>query len=104
VYKRQVFTLRDQSFLELTPQDDYYAVVRKLGVPREDHWRPESGEIQYRALAYPERSYIIILMGADQDSARYVGAIDGNWKTVLHDVALPRGGSTASLLRGLRKF
>jgi hypothetical protein len=104
-HPRFVFTSRDQTFLELTPHDDYYAVVRKLGPPKEARWRPDTGEIQFQALYYPERSYVVILMGADQKDARYIGTLDKDWKGVLHEVSLPRGtGSTGSMLRGLKPF
>jgi hypothetical protein len=101
---RFTFTARDQSFLELTAHDDYYSVVRKLGPPKESRWRPNTGEIQFQALDYPERSYVVILMGAEQREARYVGTIDKTWRSVLHDVSLPRGGSTGPMLRGLKRF
>lgn len=98
------FTARDQSFLELTAHDDYYAIVRKLGTPKQARWRPNTGEIQFQALEYPDRSYVVILMGADQKEARYVGTVDKDWRTVLHYVSLPRGGSTGPMLRGLKPF
>ncbi len=100
---RTVFTTRDQSYLELTRQDDYFAVVRKLGQPAEDRWRPQAGELQYRALWYPQRSYAVILMGTDRNDVRYIGTMDSNWRPV-HYVQLPGGGSTAAMLRELPKF
>lgn len=102
---RFTFVSRDQSFLELTSHDDYFAVVRKLGQPRQARWRPNTGEIQFQALDYPERRYVVILMGAEQKDALYIGTLDSEWKMVLHDVSLPRGtGSTGSMLRGLKQF
>ena len=50
--QRIVFTAKDQSFLELTPRDDYLAVVTKLGKPAQDRLQ-EIGTIQYRGLGYP---------------------------------------------------
>lgn len=97
------FTSADQDFLQLTRTDDYFAVVRKLGPPAGDRWRPDSGELQYRALWYPERSYYIVLLGNHRNDARYVGALDRNWRLV-HYVELPGGGDTASMLRNLKKF
>ncbi|HOK45304.1 MAG TPA: hypothetical protein PLA43_18985 [Bryobacteraceae bacterium] len=97
------FTATDQDFLMLSRTDDYFSVVRKLGPPGEDRWREKSGELQYRALWYPERSYYIILLGTDRNDARYIGALDRNWR-VIHYVDLPNGGTTASLMRGLQKF
>jgi len=69
----------------------------------QDRWRAETGELQYRLLWYPQRAYFVVLMGSDRDAARYLGCLDANWRLV-HDVELPGGGSTASLLRALPKF
>jgi hypothetical protein len=103
VQQRMVLTAKDQSYLELTSRDGYAGVVAKLGTPASDHWQSESGEIQYRALAYPQRKFTVILMGDRRDDAQYVGTMDENWKP-LHSVELHSGGTTASLLRGLQRF
>jgi hypothetical protein len=100
---RLTYTTTDQSYLELRSHDDYYAVVARLGEPESDRWMSETGEIQFRALTYPQRSYTVILMGADRGAATYIGALDGNWKPV-HFVPFRGGGSTSSLLRELRRF
>jgi hypothetical protein len=92
-----------QSELGLSGQDDYWAVVRKLGAPTEDRWRPDTGELQYRLLAYPQRSLFVILMGPDRDHMRYIGALDKDWKPI-DSVTHPGGSSTASMLRALKKF
>jgi hypothetical protein len=97
------FTATDQDFLALSRNDDFFAVVRKLGPPAEDRWREKGGELQYRALWYPQRRYFVILLGTDRSDARYIGALDGNWR-VIHYVDLPNGASTASMLRGLERF
>ena len=100
---RLSYTVKDQSYLELNHTDDYYSVVRKLGAPTTDHWKSESGEIQFRALSYPQRSYVVILMGADRKTAKYVGTLDSNWNPV-HSIQMRSGGDTSSMLRGLAKF
>lgn len=100
---RVVYTAKDQSFLDLTTHDDYFAVVRKLGPPTHDRWQTETGALQYRALSYPERSYTVILMGTDRKQAAYIGTLDENW-TPIHSVQFSHGGSTDSLLRGLKRF
>ncbi len=99
---RVTFTTRDQSYLELTSRDDYFSIVRKLGSPGEDRWKSESGEIQYRALAYPQRAYTVILMGSDRRDVHYIGTVDDRWNPV-HAVEF-RGGNTFSMLRGLKRF
>jgi hypothetical protein len=96
------YTAADQSFLELSRNDDYTAIVGKLGTPGSDRSR-EVGSIEYRALGYPERKYHVILMGADTRTARYIGVVDDNWKP-LHSVELHQGGTTLSLLRNLNRF
>lgn len=101
--QRMVFTGKDQLFLELSGRDDYLAVVQKMGRPTTDRWQAESGELQYRALGYPDRKYTVILMGADRLSALYIGTMDERWRPA-HSVALRSGGTTASLLRELKQF
>jgi hypothetical protein len=54
-------------------------------------------------LWYPQRSYFVVLMGTDRNDARYIGALDRNWR-VIHYIELPHGASTASMLRSLEKF
>lgn len=97
------FTSKDQDYLSLSRTDDYFAVVRKLGTPAGDRWRVKGGEIQYRALWYPGRSYYIILLGPDRGSMHYIGAVDSNWR-LIHSVELPGGSDTGALLRGMGKF
>jgi hypothetical protein len=101
--QRVVFTARDQTYLGLTARDDRTEVVMKLGSPATDHWRSESGAMQYEALDYPDRKVTVILMGGERNSVQYVGTMDQNWKPV-HSVQLHSGGTTDSLLRGLKRF
>jgi hypothetical protein len=100
---RVSYVARDQSYLDLTRQDDYYAIVRKLGEPDADRWQSETGEIQYRALFYPRRDYIVVLMGENRNYASYIGTLDGDWEPV-HWVALRGGGNTRAMLNGLKRF
>ena len=96
--QRIVFTAKDQSFLDLTPRDDYLAVVTKLGKPAQDRLQ-EIGTIQYRGLGYPDRRYTVILMGGEINSAVYVGIMDQNWHPLY-----ATNSATMSLLRSLRRF
>ena len=89
----------EQLSLQLTGEDDYHSIVRKLGTPSEDHWRPEAGELQYRALRFKGHTYTLILMGVDRASARYIGAMDKDWKPV-HSTR----DTNLALLRRLPKF
>src|SRR5664279_3284941 len=101
--QRVVFTAKDQTYLGLTARDDRTEVVVKLGEPGSDHWQSEEGALQYEALGYPDRQLTVILMGSDRQSVQYVGTMDKDWKPV-HSVRLRSGGTTDSLLRGLKRF
>jgi hypothetical protein len=100
---RTVYTNKDTAFLDLTVRDDYYSIVNKLGPPAQDHSATKPGDLEFRSLWYPQRSYYVILMGAEHNNLRYIGAMDKDWNLV-HSVLLPGGASTASMLRGLQKF
>lgn len=92
--------------LPLTPNDDYAAVVGALGEPEVTRWRPESSgraSQQFELLAYPHRRLYVILMGSDRDHARYIGAMDWNWRPA-HAVDLNLYGSSYGLLRRLPRF
>ena len=94
----------EQLALQLNGQDDYNSIVRKLGPPAEDHWRPDTGgELQFRALRYRDQPYTLILMGMDRTSARYIGALDAAWRPV-HSVRLASGGDTLAMLHRVPKF
>ena len=101
--QRVVFTAKDQTYMGLTARDDRTEVVVKLGEPATDHWQSENGALQYEALDYPDRKLTVILMGGDRKSVQYVGTMDKDWKPV-HSVPLRSGGTTDSLLRGLKRF
>jgi len=100
---RAAYNAGDQRYLELTRNDDYYAVLRLLGPPAEDRWQPDSGALQFRRLWYPERGYSVILMGDSRSAARYIGAMDANGNPIYGSA--PRdGGTTLSTLKSLKKF
>jgi hypothetical protein len=89
--------------LPLTADDDRASVLRALGDPSADRWRTSEAQSQYELLAYPQRGVYIILMGRDRDHARYIGAMDWNWRPA-HAVDLAGQGSSYGLLRRLPKF
>jgi len=84
--------------LPLTPEDGYAAVVRTLGQPA-----MERRDQQYELLAYPERKLYVILMGPEGGAARYIGALDWNWRPA-HAVELAGYGSSYGLLKRLPRF
>src|SRR5262249_51132608 len=90
------FTTRDQSYLELNSRDNYTSTLQKLGQPTADRFRPDSGELKFRALEYKDRGYTVILMGPNQETATYIGTMDEHWKPVS-----PGNNATQSLLRDL---
>lgn len=100
--QRTVYTNTDTQFLDLTTRDDYYSIVRKLGPPGEDHTATKAGDLEYRSLWYPQRSYYVVLMGVERNNLNYIGAMDKDWH-VIHSV-MKGGVSTAPMLRGLQKF
>jgi hypothetical protein len=90
-----------QSELGIGKEDDYHAIVRKLGPPATEGWREGQGEIQYRVLRYPDRDLKVILMGVERDKALYIGSVDAGGRPV-HAISLPGGKDTYSILRSLR--
>lgn len=92
-----------QEDLAFSANDDYFAVVRKLGPPTQDRWKEGAAEMQYRALSYPDRHFTVILMGTEQDKALYIGAVNDEWRPV-HSVEHAGRGNTRSLLMRLQKF
>jgi len=101
--ERVTFKPLVQVELQLTAEDDYHSIVRKLGPPAEDHWKSDQGERQYRALYYPNLGLTLILMGPDREHVFYIGAKDKDWKTV-HSVTLPGGITSDAILRQLERF
>lgn len=96
--QRVVYTAHDQSYFELARDDDYFAVMRKLGQPASDRWSSQSGAVQYRVLGYPTRGYTVVLFGADRGSARYIGTVDAQCNPV-HGISYSDGASSAAMLR-----
>lgn len=84
--------------LPLTAEDGYTAVVHTLGRPAMERW-----DHRYQVLTYPQRKLYVILMGPDRGAARYIGAMDWNWRPA-HAVDLAGYGSTYGLLKRLPKF
>jgi len=89
--------------VNLTAQDDYSDIVRKLGPPVRERWHDDSGERQYELLAYPQRGVYVILMGRERSDTRYIGALDRGWHPV-HAVDLAGYGNSYGLLAHLPRF
>jgi hypothetical protein len=95
----------DQRYLSLNAQDGYHGVVGKLGKPDREEWiTADEAELQFEALYYPERRYIVILMGGSRADARYVGTVHDPARKVLDSARLSGGGDSYSLMKNLPKF
>lgn len=92
-----------QQSINLNANDDVHTVIRRLGEPKEDRWKSETGEMQYRVLHYPDKGLYVILMGIERDKARYIGALDESWKPV-HTVQLPGKTNSRAMLSNLPRF
>jgi len=87
-----------RSWLQLTPEDDYASVVRKLGKPASDRTLRGPDGSSWRVLGYPGREFRVVLGGTVQ--SRYIGTLDPHGR-VLGAVALPDGSSAAGMLRSV---
>ncbi len=95
----------DQSYLGLTNQDGYREVVDRLGPPDREEWLTgEQAELQFQALFYPQRRYVIILMGAQRGDGRYIGAVHEPHRRLLDAARLSGGGDASAMMRNLPKF
>ena len=92
-----------QESLGLGPEDDYFAVVRKLGDPESERWKADSESVQFRILAYPKRNLNVILTGRERKEVHYAGALDRDWK-VIDSVTQKGGSNTYSVLAKLPRF
>jgi len=102
VATRAFYTPSVQENLPFSSHDDRSAVLRIWGEPAMERWSP-AGESQFELLAYPRRGLYVILMGHDSGDARYIGAMDWNWRPV-HAVDVAGYGSGYGLLRRLPRF
>ncbi len=87
-------------FSQLSASDTYASVVRTLGTPASERTLPGSGGQVYRALAYPSRQFIVVLMSLNHSEFHYAGAIDARGR-VLNAVTLPDRTSAGGLLRAM---
>lgn len=100
VRQRAAYSNLDQGFLDLRYADDATAITIKLGKPAADRMKAGAGEIQYRAMSYPDRGYTVLLMGTSEKELHYIGTVDKDWNAV-HSVAIPSGGDTGPIVRSL---
>jgi hypothetical protein len=95
----------DQRYLGLTAADGYHEVAGKIGPPERAEWiTGEGAELQFQALWYPSRRYVVLLMGGERETARYIGTLHDPSRKVLDSAQLRGGGNASSLLRNLPPF
>jgi hypothetical protein len=99
---RAFYTPSIQENLPFSSQDDRSTVLRTWGQPATERWS-SAADSRFELLAYPHRRLYVILMGHDSSDARYIGAMDWNWRPA-HAVDLSGYGSSYGLLRRLPKF
>lgn len=91
----------EQTNLGLAAGDNYQAVVARLGQPASERVSNANGELKYRILSYPNRSFYVVLVGQEIAKATYLGALDQEWRVI--DAAKLHGGDGAGLLRSLKR-
>ena len=95
----------DQRYIGLGTTDSYFQVVAKLDRPGSEEWiSAEEDEIQFQALFYPARRYIVVLMGSTRGDMRYLGTLHDPSRQVLDSAQFSRGGDTGSMMRNLPEF
>ncbi len=95
----------DQGYLGLGRNDTYFEVVNRLSEPEEEQWMSaEEDELQFQALHYRGRGYIVIMMGGSRAAMRYLGTLHDPSRRVLDSARLARGGDTAPMMRNLPDF
>jgi len=102
-HQRSTYTAHDQSYFELKRDDDYFAVIRKLGQPESERRSSETEAVQYRALAFPARGYTVVLFGSDRNSERYIGTFDAHCNS-LHDISYGDGAGSSAMLRNIARL
>jgi len=83
--------------LPFTGNDDYEAVVGRIGYPDFSRSRPAPDGRAFFLLRYPDRGFTVVLLGGDRAHALYLGAL-GRGGRVLHSVKLVNGQDSTPYL------
>ncbi len=95
----------DQRYLSLAARDDYHAVVAKMGPPESEQWlTKDDADLQFQALFYASRRYVVILMGGERGNQRYIGALHDPERKILDAARLSGGGDASAMMRNLPEF
>jgi hypothetical protein len=96
-HERADFFRASRSYLQLSGQDDYDSIVRKLGKPSEDRSQTADGR-SFRRLGFPARHFWVVLIGKTEADARYAGTLDMHGRVL--DTVRMADGSTSELALG----
>ncbi len=91
--------LVSRAWQRLEADDDFSAVVRKLGVPATQRTYVAPGGQVFRSLDYPRLHFTVVLKGQTEVEARYAGSVDARGR-ILGD----RTVSATSELRSIPRF
>ena len=95
----------DQRYLGLSAQDGYHDTVAKLGQPESDEWvTKDDADLQFRALRYASRAYIVVLMGGERGQERYIGTLHEPGRQVLDSAQLSGGRDASAMMKNLPEF
>jgi hypothetical protein len=87
--------------LPFSSKDDYLAIVSRVGRPSWEGSYPSQTGAEFYLLRYPEKSYMLVLLGTSRDGAHYIGAF-GRSGRVIHSVNLADGQDSTATLNALR--
>jgi len=87
--------------LPFTADDDYESVVGRMGYPESSRSRTSPDGRIFYLLRYPDRGFMVVLLGGDRTHASYVGAF-GRGGRIVHSVTLLNGQDSAALLTRVR--
>ena len=95
----------DQRYLGLRSSATAFEVAQRLGDPESEQWiSGEEDELQFQALFYTTRGYVIVMMGGSRSEMRYLGTLHDASRKILDSARLAGGGDTSSMMRNLPEF
>ena len=95
----------DQRYLGLSSSATAFEVAQRLGDPESERWiSGEEDELQFQALFYTTRGYVIVMMGGSRSEMRYLGTLHAASRQILDSARLAGGGDTSSMMRNLPEF
>jgi len=99
--RARFFGVSSRLSLPFVANDDYESVISRIGYPESNHSRVLPDGSAFYLMRYPDRGFIVVLLGGDRTQASYLGAL-GRGGRVVHSVTLPNGHDSAGLLIRVR--